>query len=170
MGHKSEKTLKQIRTETENDHEIVQMRCEPTRGTHALLRVITTGSLKEKDSAMNTVYIAMLRANEVRWNTQNAILDKAYAKRRILTSKNVNTVYRRSHQMIPTNNVAQQVGKESENKQAPNTPTKRDECPICGNKRPTIQLACKRCKLCIECTSHTICKSEKPDYIESLPK
>jgi hypothetical protein len=45
---KMKKALKQIRTETENDQEIVQMRCEPTRGTHALLRVITTGSLKEK--------------------------------------------------------------------------------------------------------------------------
>ena len=162
--------MKQIRTETENDQEIVQMRCEPTRGTHALLRVITTGSLKEKNSAMTTVYIAMLRANEARWNTQNAILDKAYAKRGILTSKNVNMVYRQSHQMVPTNNVAQQIGKESEKEQGLNTLTKPDECPNCRSKRPIIQLACKRCKFCIECTNNTICKNTKPDYTEHLSK
>ena len=72
--------------------------------------------------------------------------------------------------MVPINNAAQQIGKESENEQELNTPTKRDECPNCRNKMPIIQLACKRCKLCIECTNHTICKITEPDYIKNLPK
>ena len=72
--------------------------------------------------------------------------------------------------MVPINNVAQQIGKERGGEQELNAPKKRDECPNCRTKRPVIQLACKRCKLCIECMNHTVCKSTEPDYIENLPR
>jgi hypothetical protein len=107
--------LYQIGTETEGDNEIIQMICEPTKGIHALLRTITTGTSKETDGAMVAVYTAILRANSARWYTQNAILDTAYARRGIITSKHTNEIYRRSHQIVPFNEMAQQVGKEKAN-------------------------------------------------------
>ena len=113
---KMKKALHQIGTETEGDKEIIQMRCEPTKGTHALLRTITTGTSTETDGAMVAVYTAILRANSARWYTQNAILDTAYARRGIITSKNTNEIYRRSHQIVPFNEMAQQVGKEEKMK------------------------------------------------------
>lgn len=65
----------------------------------------------------------MIRENEARWNKQNAILDKTYGRREILTSKNVNMGYRRSQQMVPTNNAAQQI--DTEHEQDTNTPKRK---------------------------------------------
>jgi hypothetical protein len=165
---KMKNALRQIGTEIQGDKEIIQMRCEPTKGIHALLRTITTGTSKETDSAMVAVYTAILRANSARWCTQNTILDTAYARRGIITSKNTNEIYRRSHQIVPFNEMAQQVGKERENKE--DDQEKSEECPNCKSERPIIQLACNKCKMCIECTNHTICKYITEKYAESLPK
>ena len=53
------------------DPEIIQMRCQPTKGPHTLVRAMATGSVEEKDSSMMMLYLAMLRANAARWKSQN---------------------------------------------------------------------------------------------------
>ena len=73
-----QKGLMSIHCAYKCDPEIIQMRCEPTKGLHTLVRAMATGNVEEKDNSMITLYLAILRANAARWKIQNKALRRGY--------------------------------------------------------------------------------------------
>ena len=61
-----QKSLTSIHWAYKCDPEIIQIRCEPTKGLHTLIRTMATGSVDEKYNGMITPYLAILRANAAR--------------------------------------------------------------------------------------------------------
>ena len=76
------------------------------------------------------------------------------SKRTVQLDDVKNGLHREYVQFKYKNKTAQQVGRENDNNE--DVQRNNKECPNCKNKRPVIQLACDKCKICIECTNHTI--------------
>ena len=164
-----QKALTTIHWAHKCDPEIIQMRCEPTKGLHSLVRTMSTGSTKERDSSMITLYLAMLRANAARWESQNKILRKAYRIRGIIADHTMNQIYRRTHELVPGDEYRQYTAEmmtADENDDDNHIDT---TCSSCKSPKIQLQLTCKRCKQCLKCMNITVCKFAPRKYIDALP-
>ena len=164
-----QKALTTIHWAHKCDPEIIQMRCELTKGLHSLVWTMSTGSTKERDSSMITLYLAMLRANAARWESQNKILRKAYRVRGIIADHTMNQIYRRTHGLVPgdeNRQYTEEMMTADENDDGEHIDT---TCPSCKSPKIQLQLTCKRCKQCLKCMNITVCKLAPRKDIDALP-
>ena len=74
---KIKRALKSIRIQAIQDRATIQLRCEPIKRLYKLVSVTNTASLKERAQSMMWIYTATLRANMVRWQIQDHMIEKS---------------------------------------------------------------------------------------------
>ena len=164
-----QKALTTIHWADKCDPEIIQMRCEPTKGLHSLVRTMSTGSTKERDNSMIALYLAMLRANAARWESQNKVLRKAYRTRGIIADHRLNLIYRRTHELVPGDEYRQYTAEMMTTEENDDNNHENTTCSACRSPKIQLQLTCKRCKQCLKCMNITVCKFAPQECIDTLP-
>ena len=144
------------------------MRCEPTKGLHSLIRTMATGSIKERDNSITTLYLAMLRANAAQWKSQNKLLRKAYRTRGIIADHTMNLIYRRTHELVPGNKYRQYTAEEMMADVDEDGNLTDASCSLCKSPKTQLQLTCKKCKQCLRCMNTTVCELAPQKFIKAL--